>query len=402
MRIALLTIGSQGDVRPFVALAARLQAAGHRVRLGAPRDFEALATAHGVEFRPVMERYDEFLLSARGRSMLAALSRPVFGRGSVPWPVPGTRARVLSDCARACSGAQAIICNPIASFAAAALARTGRLPVAIGYSMPALATRRFAHPFFPRWGLGAAYNRWTFARADALLGAAQAAPLMLVAVSPCVVERPEDWPAGAHLTGYWYTPGHGAAPPAELARFVAAGAPPLYIGFGSMPEEDPARLERMVLQALKQLGVRAVVLRGLSGMFRKCEGRDLIAVDSVDHDWLLPKMAAAVHHGGAGTAAACLKAGVPQVIIPYVLDQPFWGERMRRLGVASACIPRWKLSAAGLARAARAAALDPGIRHRAAALAARIRAEDGAGRAIELLEEQWRHWRHAPPRARTS
>jgi len=404
MRVALLTVGSRGDAHPLVALGAGLRAAGHGVRLGAPADTAALAAEHGLDFRPVMGSFEEFLRSSAGRRAFAALRAPwrgLLAAGMVP---EAMRARLLQECARASAGAQAIVCGFGVSWSGAALARAGRRPLAIAHLMPDLPTRRFAHPFFPPWRLGACYRRASFALANR--GTPRQArggeALRLVAISPAVLERPGDWPAQAQLTGYWFTPPRAAAPARELERFVAAGPPPLYIGFGSTLDADGAALERALRETLAQTGMRAVFVRGMGGAFKGASEPALLGVDSADFDWLLPRVAAAIHHGGAGTTAACLRAGVPQVIVPYGTDQPFWGARMVELGVAAASIPRRRLTAARLVQALRRALGDGEMRRRAAELGARVRAEDGVSRAVELLEAYWRGRKPPASAARAS
>jgi UDP:flavonoid glycosyltransferase YjiC (YdhE family) len=398
LRVALLTIGSRGDAYPLVALGAGLRAAGHEVRLGAPADVAALAAAHGLEFRPVMESFEEFLASPAGQQAFAALRAPWRGlvnSGVVPQAM---RPRLLQECARASAGAQAIVCGLGVSWFGAALARAGRRPLAFAHLMPDLPTRRFAHPFFPAWRLGAAYRRASFALASrgAPRRAGDDESLRLVAISPSVLERPDDWPAQAQMTGYWFAPPRGAAAASELERFVASGAAPLFVGFGSTLDARPAALEGFVRHTLRETGTRAVFVRGMGAAFGGSREPDLFSLDAADFDWLLPRVAAAIHHGGAGTTAACIRAGLPQVIVPYGTDQPFWGARMVELGVAAACIPRRRLTAERLASAARRALGDGELRRRAAELGARVRAEDGVRRAIELLES---HWRRATPQA---
>ena len=187
----------------------------------------------------------------------------------------------------------------------------------------------------------------------------------------------------------WLTVRAGAdgwRPDPDLKAFLAAGPPPVYIGFGSMGTDDPAATARLVLDATVAAGVRAIVRRGWARLLAADPPASVHFVESVPHAWLLPHVAAAVHHGGAGTTAASLRAGVPTVIVPFHGDQFFWARRVQELGAGPAPITRRRLTVERLAAALVAATSDPALRGRAAALGERIRAEDGIGDAMRWIE----------------
>ena len=210
---------------------------------------------------------------------------------------------------------------------------------------------------------------------------------MLYGISPSVIRPPADWDAArVHLTGYWFLePASGWQPPDALVRFLAAGSPPVYIGFGSMASRDPAATTDTVLQAVQRTGQRAILHRGWGGMHAEDLPNTVFMVDSVPHAWLFPRMAAVAHHGGAGTTAAGLASGVPSIGGPFHGDQPFWGQRVAELGAGPEPIPRRKLTVDRLARAIDAAVTDTAMRQRAAGLGARIRTEDGVACAVSLI-----------------
>ncbi|MFE0156620.1 glycosyltransferase [Nonomuraea sp. NPDC059007] len=205
--------------------------------------------------------------------------------------------------------------------------------------------------------------------------------------SPLVLPSELDYPAWVHTTGFWFPP---AAPdwnpPADLVRFLEAGEPPVYIGFGSMAGTDPQRLGRIVADAVRQAGVRAVLASGWGGIAVDEVPEQVFALEQAPHDWLLPRMAAVVHHGGSGTTAATLASGRPQVVCPFVADQPFWAARMHAAGVASEPQPPRRLTPDALAAAIRRAVTDQVMAGQAAALGKRIRTEDGVSRAVKILE----------------
>jgi sterol 3beta-glucosyltransferase len=159
----------------------------------------------------------------------------------------------------------------------------------------------------------------------------------------------------------------------------------VYVGFGPVPFRDPERAIAVVTEALSRAGQRGVIPQ--ASLPRDAElPREIFAIDSVWHDWLFPRLNAAVHHGGAGTTGAVLRAGLPSVVIPAIDDQPFWASRIHDLGVGPPPIHRKRLSVERLAHAIRIATTDAGMRARAGALAERIQSEDGVARAVEAFE----------------
>ena len=203
--------------------------------------------------------------------------------------------------------------------------------------------------------------------------------------SPAVVPRPADSPATVHVTGYWW-PARPPRwqPPDQLVDFLAAGPPPVFVGFGSMTPTHE-RLHDVVAAAIESAGVRAAVQSGWAGL--RPAGDDILLVGDLPHDWLFPRTAAVVHHAGAGTTGAGLRAGVPAVPVPVLLDQPFWADRLHRLGVAPQPLPLHELTADTLTDALRSCLDRPTYRDRATELARRVRADDGAAAVLSLITQ---------------
>jgi sterol 3beta-glucosyltransferase len=203
-----------------------------------------------------------------------------------------------------------------------------------------------------------------------------------------VVPIPDDYPPSAHVTGYWFLE-HDPAwrPDAKVADFLSAGPPPVYVGFGSMGFGKGAEQRRdAVLRALEATRSRGIVATGWGGLTAgESPSEDVLVVDAVPHDWLFDRVAAVVHHGGAGSTAAGLRAGRPTLVCPFVGDQPFWGARVRAAGAGPAPLPARRL-ADGLTARLGDLVGDPGYRQRAARLGERIRGEDGLGRGVEVIE----------------
>jgi sterol 3beta-glucosyltransferase len=422
MRIAILASGSRGDIQPYVALGVGLQEAGHEIRLVTHRDFEALVQSHGLAFWPVAGNVQAIAQSTEMRdridsgnflALLAQMAREA-ERGAV-----GLAERGLA----ACRGMDLILAGLGGVFVGLALAEKLGLPLVQAYYTPFTPTR--AYPSFllaglPSW-FGGSLNRlshhlarqimWqSFRSADRLArqrvlglppapfwGPYHADPIrhmpILYGFSPSVLTPPLDWGDSIHVTGYWFLEETADwTPPPALVEFLQAGPPPVYVGFGSMSQRKPEETAQLVLQALAQTDQRAILLSGWSGLQEIEVPDSVFVIDSVPHAWLFPRAAAVVHHGGAGTTAAGLRAGVPSVIVPFFGDQPFWGQRVAQLGVGPAPIPRRELTVERLAQAIHEAVTDPAMRQRAAHLGSNIRAEDGIARAVAVIQ----HIPHPP------
>jgi UDP:flavonoid glycosyltransferase YjiC (YdhE family) len=208
--------------------------------------------------------------------------------------------------------------------------------------------------------------------------------------SPRVVPRPPDWGAHIHLTGYWFPQDEAWQPPDDLLRFIEAGPPPVFIGFGSMSIRHPERATDIILEALRHSGQRAVLHAGWAGIGQRQLPDYVFRIEYAPYAWLFPRVAAVVHHGGSGTTAFGLRAGVPSLLVPFLFDQFYWGRRLAALGVGPEPVPFKKLSAQRLAKALAVAVGDNELRQRAAALGQKIRAEDGLGKAIDVIQQHVR------------
>lgn len=409
MLVTILAPGSRGDVQPYVAIAKGLSAAGHGVRLVTTRDHASLVREHGVELRQVdfdvraaLEEA-EAAASLEGGSVIASF-RTLSG-------IAGRVARMTAEVARdAAKGADVLVAGFGGVFLGAAIAEATGVRLVQAYNVPISSTAAIPGalaPWLPLHRLGHAITRqvlWATARASAEsvrrelfgLGASPflapfdgpvlgAGPL-LYGFPSAIVPRPSDWPDRAIVTGAWFLDeAPGFAPSPELAAFLAAGAPPVYVGFGSMSSKDPKASARLVLDAVMRTGRRAILHRGWGGLGPGDLPSNVIAIDSVPHAWLFPRTSAVVHHGGAGTTAAGLRAGVPSIVVPFHGDQPFWGDRVAAAGVGPKPIPRRALTVDRLAAAIDAATGDAAMRDRAAAIGRAVRAEDGVARAVEVI-----------------
>ncbi len=409
MRMVMVTLGSRGDVEPFVALGLGLKAAGHEVSVGTGTDCEGWVRGLGLGFRPVGGDMRAAITSDEGKRMLRTKNPVSFVRRLRRTAEPIIKT-MQEDILAAVTGADACVfsylCGPVID-----VHEARGLPCFMGILQPLLRTGDFPNPAVSLGSLGRTMNRLTFdvfnllmyaffagigntwrrerfglKRAPALRRLEKLGLPVLGAFSPAVIPKPSDWPEQAHVTGYWFMPPDpGWGPPAELAAFLDAGPPPVGVGFGSMVEEDPRGLTRTVEEALDQSGQRGIIVGGWGGIGAGM-GRRHLCIESAPYDWLLPRTSAMVHHGGAGATAAALRAGVPAVVVPFLgVDQPYFGRLVHRAGSGPRPIPRAKLTTANLAAAISAAVSDENMRSRAAALGRAIREEDGVKTAVGLI-----------------
>ncbi|MFF7389113.1 glycosyltransferase [Streptomyces scabiei] len=396
-----MTAGSRGDVAPYTGLGHGLVRAGHEVTLVTHTRFEPLVAGSGVTFHalPVDPRAE--LESERGQG----LHRSSTGAGKLYRVAEMARSlvgRMAGDLVAAARASDALLL-------AGTLAPLGHT-IAQGLSIPSLGvnlqplapTREFAPPMtgVRSWGplgnraAGHAVNtavEWIFKdevrRLRAEYGLAPAGRTaarrarerpdrpVFHGFSPRVVPRPGDWRAGLDVTGYWWPYDREDRLPAPLLDFLDAGPPPVFVGLGSATVPDPERMSGEVVRALRAAGLRGVIQRGWGEL--RGEGDDMFTVGEVPHSLLFPRTAAVVHHAGAGTTGAGLRAGVPAVPVPVQFDEGFWAARLVALGVSPGAVPLRGFTATALTAALRRATGDPSYAHRARTLAAELRREDG-------------------------
>ncbi|KAM3760056.1 hypothetical protein ACB098_01G165800 [Castanea mollissima] len=420
LNIALLVVGTRGDVQAFLAIAKRLQEFGHHVRLATHANFSTFVKSAGVEFYPLggdprvlagyMARNKGFIPSGAGeisiqRKQLKAIIESLLPACTEPDLETGLPFR-----------AQSIIANPPA-YGHAHIAEALGVPLHIFFTMPWTPTHEFPHPLarVPQsagywlsyivvdlliwWGIRGYINDFRkrklklapIAYFSTYHGSISHLPTGYM-WSPHLVPKPTDWGPLVDVVGFCFLNlGSKHQPQDKFVQWIQNGPEPIYIGFGSMPLEDPRKTTGILLEALKGTGQRGIIDRGWGGLGNITEVPDnVFLLEECPHDWLFPQCSAVVHHGGAGTTATGLKAGCPTTIVPFFGDQFFWGDRVHQKGVGPAPIPIAQLSVESLSNAINFM-LQPEVKSEAMELAKLIENEDGAAAAVDAFH------RHLPP-----
>ncbi len=414
MKITIFAAGSRGDIQPCLGLGNGLQKAGYHVCLAAPEDFADFVQKHGVSFNPLRGDVQQIMASDTGRKFMeTGGADPIKSIRAVRTMIAPVVLQMAEDAYAACRDADAIICLGVFSPFGQSIAEALHIPIINLEPTPLLPTKAFPAASWPiqrNWGglhnyvsgIAMLQAVWQWYRpfvnefrqrlglstctAAHFYRALRSAP-MLSAYSPHIIPHSADWPDSVYVTGYFFLNTQADwQPSSELSAFLEAGDPPVYIGFGSMAGRKPEQLTRLILAALEKSGQRGLLLTGWGGMRTELAPDNVFVVDSAPHHWLFPRMAAVVHHGGAGTTAEGLRAGVPTVIVPFVFDQPFWGARVKALGLGPDPVPKKQLTADRLAHAIRIAVTDSGMQQRANSYGAAIRAEDGIGNAVKIIQ----------------
>ena len=393
LRIALAVEGTRGDVQPMCVLGARLAAAGHDVRICAPPDFRDAAQASGLDFRPVGADVRSYL--TRNAASVDGSTHRIL-RESFRYCLDGAR-RQFESLPEATAEVDALIGAGV-QLAAPSAAELHGIPYRyVAYCPGILPSSEHGPMPLPFQTLPAFVNRFAWGmtrgffasvvrpwinshrRALGLAPVSDAVSHLLtgrivIAADAGLASLPADAGLGARQMPA-LLPFPGAELPEELASFLEAGPAPVYFGFGSMPDADPQRTTAILLGAICAVGCRAVVSKGWANLGGLPLPEGVIEIDSVCHARLFPRMAAVVHHGGAGTTTAAARAGVPQVIVPHVFDQFYWARRIELLGLGPPALPRKRLRVEALADALRTVLEQEIVAERAREIGERLRSE---------------------------
>ncbi|KAI9149892.1 Sterol 3-beta-glucosyltransferase UGT80B1 [Paramyrothecium foliicola] len=428
LNIVIQVVGSRGDVQPFVALGTELKKHGHRVRLATHNVFDSFVRDAGLEFYPIggdpaelmayMVRNPGLIPSMRSlragdikkkRIMVSEMLRGCWL--SCVNPDPHTFEPFVAD---------AIIANP-PSFAHVHCAQALGIPLHMMFTMPWTSTSAFPHPLVNMkftqsnnsepitanylsygvvelltWqGLGDIINEWRVSIDLEPVPFSEGPRLVenlnipfTYCWSPALVPKPGDWNSNIDVCGFFFREPPNYTPPEDLAKFLSGGAPPVYIGFGSIVIDDPKSLSSMILEAVRITGARALISRGWSKLDGP-ETPDVMFLGDCPHEWLFQRVSAVIHHGGAGTTACGLLNGKPTTIVPFFGDQPFWGRMVAAAGAGPEPIPQKSLSVEKLVEAIQLC-LTPQTAQAAAAIATKMQSENGVKQAVASFHKHLR------------
>ncbi|CEF79773.1 unnamed protein product [Fusarium graminearum] len=421
LNIVIQVVGSRGDVQPFVALGNELQRHGHRVRLATHDTFADFVLESGLEFYPI------------GGDPTELMAYMVKNPGLIP-SIKSLRAgdiqkkrlmiaEMLEGCWRSCKEpdplnqqpfvADAIIANP-PSFAHVHCAQALGIPLHLMFTMPWSGTKYFCHPLaninannsgistavanqisfmaveWMTWqGLGDIINTWRqsldledipFSEGAGLLETLQIP--FTYCWSPALVPKPLDWPDYIDVCGFFFRDIPQYTPEPGLGAFLRNGPAPIYIGFGSIVIDDADKLTAILVDAVKETGVRAIISKGWSKLgANQPADSDIYYLGDCPHEWLFQQVTAVIHHGGAGTTACGLLNGKPTAIVPFFGDQPFWGTMVHAAGAGPMPIPQKMLDSQNLSHAIRYC-LTPGALAAARGMAEKMRQENGVRQAV--------------------
>jgi sterol 3beta-glucosyltransferase len=410
MQIAITAIGTRGDVQPILALAQGIQSAGHQVRLIAGENFRGWVELHGFDFTPstdietLVNSPDGIAWVENGHNSQAQLK--YMQRLIEQFGDP-----IAASIMEGAQGADLLLTGFISESVVQAVAEKYQIPMVRTLLQPYIPTQRgsnilipllarqdsilnrwwghfgqrimwlffrFANKYRQQWGL----KPHTFASYYAQL---RQAPV-LQGFSRHVVPPAADIAPYIHTTGFWFLDEDGGwQPPQDLSGFLSAGEKPVYVGFGSMPSSDPEKRLHMMIEAVQKSGQRGII-GSIGDLSISNLPENIFLLKSAPHRWLFPQMAGVIHHGGAGTTAAGLRAGIPALIVPHMADQPYWGRRVHELGVGLKPIQRYLLTADNLAEGIQALVSDPQMKQNAAELGQKVQQERGIENAVMALE----------------
>jgi UDP:flavonoid glycosyltransferase YjiC (YdhE family) len=414
MNILVIATGTRGDVQPRIALGKQLLQGGHRVIVAAQALFSASIAEAGLEIYPLSGDARKFFAGPIGVSLRARMNDgKEFTRFWRAYVSPSVR-RHLCEVLLACQDVDAVICEPWFQVAPT-LRQILKVPcfVACLTPVPSIPTSQFVYPFSQRlsnvtvpaeyenswsdadWFASAAFpdiKRW---RAELSLETVEWEDYLklvrdcphLFGYSSHVLEKPSDWSELHQVTGYWFTCQDAKSSPSEaLEYFIQAGSPPIVMGFSSQVCDDGVRIRNCFVRALRNTGRRGILLSGW-GEVIQIDSKDCFCCQEAPYEWLLPRVAGMIHHGGAGSVGECLRAGAPSFAIPQGYDGAFWGLRIAALGVGLDPMPMHTLTESRLSDSLHRLCEDRVLKQKLKKVAALIQEETRQAKALHSIED---------------
>lgn len=416
MKIVLLGIGSRGDVQPLIALGRGLIQAGFDIRLAAGSDFKEFVEDAGIPYTGFRMSIQDMLNTDTGKEYIENSSdNPLNEAKNMRKMLMSASEAMQEDLLRLTADADVIVSGLPAFMPAQTIAEKFKKRhitiqfVPFNPTKEGRATIQPALPVSQNWlnritgYIGQYFTYWIFkdvandfrkrlgmkpmSFSDYARAYNRDVPV-IYGLSKQVITEPEDWRDNTFVTGYWfYDAPSDWQPSQELCDFLDAGEKPVYIGFGSMSNKNPEATTQLMVDALQQTSKRGIIYSGWAGLNANNLPDDIFLLDGAPHDWLFPRMAGVIHHGGAGTTAAGIRAGVPTTVISHMGDQPYWGRRVHELGIGGKFIRRHDLTTESLAQAIREMIDNPQITENSRTLAQKINQEDGVAEAVKVFNQ---------------
>ncbi len=411
MHVSIVAYGTWGDVHPSIALGLALKDAGYSVRLSVTEDFAEWVKGLGVDIHILpVNKFDVLKPDS-------FTTNPLQMRFEIHQAIISALHKIGRDLVSMAEDTEVLFVNEWLLGVASRIAEAHQLKLINIAMQPRIKTRQTQIAIMPAWPSWApfreTYNVLTYdlmsyfkwfsharpvnsrLKTDPRLNSLSARDYValfdrtpsLTLISRHVMPRPSDWAEHHHLTGYLFYDDAGWRPPAELVNFIQSGDAPIYIGFGSIQDRRPDETTRLILSALKKTRQRAVLLSGWSELGQIDLPETVYRLDYAPHSWLFPRVKAVVHHAGAGTTAAALRAGIPSVTIPHSGDQPFWARRLYQLGAGTVPLPRYRLNSVNLADRIIKALEDEQMRSRAEELGKKIGDENSVSKTIAVIND---------------
>lgn len=418
MKIAMVAFGSTGDVRPYSFLGKELQRRGHKVTVYATSEFQSMMEKAGLGFHA---------MPGDAKELMASVMKPdVKGIGFITQFVKSIKNvldPLLEDLLESTKDADCMIAtffvhvfssiaeyhkipyiqtqyymmdrNSSAPIAAAPLQRiNSKVWSKTSYDIGYLFMNLLEKHYLDDWRIAHGLPALKVQKGPGYQLNGHTVPVLYV-MSPLTMPRPSGWPDNIHMTGYWLSDENAATdytPSPELQAFLDAGDPPIYVGFGSMVSGDMKEFLDEVMEGIRLSGVRAILGKGWVSEELQNDNPNLFIADFVPHSWLFTKVRAVVHHGGAGTLAAGICAGLPTLVVPFGGDQPFWANRVRQMGIGPAPLPRNRLTAKRLAKRIQELVGERRYRVAVKELGLRLAMEDGVANAANIVEHELRKY----------
>jgi len=415
--ITIIAIGSRGDVQPYIALAQGLSSYGYKVKLATHEEFKYLISDEKIELFPIKLNPREILKTKEGQNLMTSRDNPIKGINNLLNLLKSYIESVMKEIWEASKNADAIIYSLLA-FIANDVAEKLKIPSFCASLQPFNINREIPHFMFPESPkiISSLYNPLTYLLAEQLtwqpvrtlinklrkdlldlpprnfLGSFRDINLYgtatLYGFSPIVIPKPKNWKDNIYINGYWFLETKNKfIPSKELLDFIEDGEKPIYIGFGSMSDTSSQKTTELIIKALKKTNQKAIIATGWGGLEKTDTSDNIFFVETIPHDWLFSKVSAVIHHGGSGTTAAGLKAGIPTIITPFFGDQNFWAQRCFNLGVSPKPILYKNLNLEFLINAINKVTTDDTLINRANYIGEMIRQENGVENAVKIINK---------------